>query len=367
MDVATAGEELTSEIDAPVNVNYTADVYQQASLTTNSPVTVNDTAYLTLTNVASSDGGQRAGVTVADVSVGGGVSSNFTAGLSGAPSVGDATGTATSGTVATASLMAKRLNGTYSDTVTGTVQYTDTQLRSQASVSNQTWNISASVNGNTSLNRNDVYSANIRQGGSYAGYGLTSGVGYGTNATLLSGTANAGTSVAMSFDTTSANGVKNDTRVSDILTLSGLNGTNPAAGQVVQTDIFVLQMTYDSSATGLEYVAWNNGTAFVNAISGNSSGISTLYGNGALNESYADYLASNSGLSLSQQLGAFGYYNGEAWAVLDHTGISDGTGSIIEGTNEFAVIPEPSTWAMILSGLGTLVGIQRLRKRQMGV
>jgi len=69
---------------------------------------------------------------------------------------------------------------------------------------------------------------------------------------------------------------------------------------------------------------------------------------------------------LGQQLGAYGYYNGVAWAVLDHTGISDGSGGFQNGTNEFAVIPEPSTWGMILSGFGMLIGIQRLRRRRVG-
>ena len=67
-------------------------------------------------------------------------------------------------------------------------------------------------------------------------------------------------------------------------------------------------------------------------------------------------------------VGTYGYdsVNHVAWAVLNHTGYSDGSG-IVAGTNEFAVIPEPGTWGMILSGFGMLIGIQRLRRRRVGI
>ena len=51
-------------------------------------------------------------------------------------------------------------------------------------------------------------------------------------------------------------------------------------------------------------------------------------------------------------LGAFGYDSTTqtAWAVVDHTG-------------DFAVVPEPATWAMFVGGIGMLGFIQRLRRR----
>jgi hypothetical protein len=216
----------------------------------------------------------------------------------------------------------------------------------------------------------------------------------------------------MSFDSTSAYAgtLDNTFRTSDILTLGGLNTTtstglngsttNPsnytltnytgapatiaAGNKVILTDVFVLQISYNQAAAAAagstaEFIGWNFGGGFVNATFGNSGtgsagGAPTLFGGAAngeyMNESYADYLA---GLSptdqttLANQLGAYGFYDGVAWAVLDHTGFSDATNTLVAGTNEFAVIPEPSTWGMVVSGFGLLIGIQKLRKRRMGI
>ncbi|HWB58334.1 MAG TPA: PEP-CTERM sorting domain-containing protein, partial [Chthoniobacteraceae bacterium] len=76
------------------------------------------------------------------------------------------------------------------------------------------------------------------------------------------------------------------------------------------------------------------------------------------NESYATYLAGTAGGD-TPALGAYGYSNGVAWAVLDHTSLQDPIA-------EFAVIPEPGTYAMIFSGFGMLIGFQRLRRRSRG-
>jgi len=294
-----------------------------------------------------------------------------------------------------------KLNGSYQGKLVVSAQNDQTISGASANdvLNSATTSLTATVAGNTSTSRTNVSSADVLSGQSYgttaassgtsahdgtsSGYGLaisgtvagahtsTGNAGIPTTATLINGVASARNTVKMSLDTTAANGVTNANRTSDILTLAGLNGTNPANGQVSLTDIYVLQLTYDTSATGVEYIAWNNGSQFVNAIMGNDTGgvngnAPTPFGTNALNESYADYLASSPG-SLGQQLGAYGYYNGVAWAVLDHTGISDGSGGFQNGTNEFAVIPEPSTWGMILGGFGMLIGIQRLRKRRVGI
>jgi len=294
-----------------------------------------------------------------------------------------------------------KLNGSYQGKLVVSAQNDQTISGASANdvLNSATTSLTATVAGNTSTSRTNVSSADVLSGQSYgttaassgtsahdgtsSGYGLaisgtvagahtsTGNAGIATTATLINGVASARNTVKMSLDTTAANGVTNANRTSDILTLAGLNGTNPANGQVSLTDIYVLQLTYDTSATGVEYIAWNNGSQFVNAIAGNDTGglngnTPSPFGANALNESYADYLASSPG-SLSQQLGAYGYYNGVAWAVLDHTGISDGAGGFQNGTNEFAVIPEPGTWGMILSGFGMLIGIQRLRKRRVGI
>ena len=86
---------------------------------------------------------------------------------------------------------------------------------------------------------------------------------------------------------------------------------------------------------------------FGNSGTGSAGGAPTLFGGAAngeyMNESYADYIPGiqpTRPTTLANQLGAYGFYDGVAWAVLDHTGFSDATNTLVAGTNEFAVIPE---------------------------
>ena len=73
------------------------------------------------------------------------------------------------------------------------------------------------------------------------------------------------------------------------------------------------------------------------------------------NTTYAFYLANDTSGTNIPALGAYGYANGVAWAVLDHT--ADGV------VSEFAVIPEPDTYAMLFSGFGLLFAFRRVRRR----
>jgi len=203
-------------------------------------------------------------------------------------------------------------------------------------------------------------------GGSSSGYSSTSNIGglhSATTATLINGTASANATISMTFyDTAAAAGapVDNAFRSSDILSLSGLagsQGTGPDGSTL--TDTFVLQLTFDASASGPQYIGWYDSAKgqWVNAIAGNSTGSGLYSGTGEFNGSYATYLNTSTGsgggqgLSLGAQLGAFGYDSNTdtAWAVLDHN-------------SDFAVIPEPGTWGMILAGFGMLVAFRRFKR-----
>ena len=404
----TGGVSGTATITPVVASGSNATIGGTASLTstTTTSVSVYDaaspsysgtgTGTYTLNN-ASDPGGLRSNLIVTSATLNSGVTQNgWTTALSGTITPG-------SGQTAASFNSGSKLNGTYSGQLVVSAE-NDQSISGAGTndvLSSATESLSVSVSGNTSTGRGNISTADVLGGMAYgsttasstptshngtsSGYGLaidpsiaqftnTGGTGINTTATLIGGTSSARTNVNMSFDTTSANGVTNAFRTSDILTLSGLNGNLANGGTVVTpkvviTDIFVLQLTYNTTSNGVEYIAWNNGTQFVNAIDGNDIGgingnAPSPFGAGALNESYADYLASSPG-ALGNQLGAFGYYDGVAWAVLDHIGLSNGS-SINAGTNECAVIPEPGTWGMILGGFGMLIGIQKLRRRRVG-
>ena len=355
-DAATVlGEGLGGESIQAVNATYTATVFQAASLSGSATAATQTTASnLNLTNAASTDsGGQRAGVTVTGLTVANsatGRSSNFaTPSLSGTPAVGTTTNAVSTATVGTVAMQSKRLNGSYSETVTAAAQYTDTTLRSQGTVADQSFTVTASISGNTSTSRTDTYSADILSNQSYNGYGLTSGVSGGktgpTVATLLGGTASADTTVSMSFSSTlGETGTDLPNRQSDILTLSGIN----------VSDTFVLQMSYDPNAVaGDKYIVYFDTILkrFVNAISHNSDPATADFLNGGQGIGHFELGDYNS----SYTLGYYGYNDTTktAWAVLDHAAAGA----------EFAVVPEPSTWAMMVGGLGVLGFVQRLRRR----
>ena len=347
--VTAANTGNTSDVSKTLTVN--AAIYQEAQLSVGVTAATQATAAeLSLTNAASSDSGQRAGVTVTSLTPSDsatGASSNFVAPTNGTLATGDTTTSDSTQTIATVALKDKRLNGSYSETVTAAVQYTDSALRSQvASLADKTYALTATVSGNKSSSESDVYSADILKGQGFAGYGIQSGVGKGTVATLVGGTANAATTVTVTMSMTNAlplGTADNKYMSSDILTLGGMNAS----------DLFVLEMTYSDNTNVLAglpyYIGWWDASLnqWVNAIADNGSGNQSFEGIDALNESYAVWSGTASN---PLQLGAFGYKDGKAWAVLNHKG-------------KFVVIPEPSTWAMLAGGLGVLGLVQRLRRR----
>ena len=176
------------------------------------------------------------------------------------------------------------------------------------------------------------------QGASYAGIGSTEIGGDGLSADLLFGTSPVGTptSVTMSWNP-GANG--------DILNLSGMEISDGAPGQ---TDLFVLQMSYnpgdlslfDQDALSLDYF---DGAEWVNAIDGNIG--ANLGGH---------FLGAWTNDAAHDALGAWGVdtTNDVVWAVLDHN--SEFASFSEQGSG---AAPEPgSVWLLgVGAGLGLVV------------
>jgi fibronectin-binding autotransporter adhesin len=153
-----------------------------------------------------------------------------------------------------------------------------------------------------------------------------------TTALFLGGSTTAVRTLSMAFSGTSA--ATNDSiRKSDVFELTGS-----------ASDTFVLQL----NATGLaasDYLGWLDGGFWVSAVSGNTGAgaLAGFYGS-----TYAAFVAGNGGsFNSGTMLGAYGNDGaGNAWAVLNHN-------------SDFTIIPEPSTYAMLLGGLGMLVWLRR--------
>jgi autotransporter-associated beta strand protein len=252
---------------------------------------------------------------------------------------------AASGSAAVATLNSNRLNGTY--TATANLSF-DNKTAADAAISGGTGDsssvgVTATVTDSVSNNRDEKKFANLAATASYKGYGLTSGAGRGTTAELLGGTAAGDATVTMSFDSTSSvAGAGGFNALSDFLTLTGIHQPDMATPNL--TDLFVLQLSYDVNFSGAVFIAYiepgTSMTKFVNAVEGNSLLTSgSNYGDMAFSDAYLT-------------LGNYGYDSTKhtAWAVIDHN-------------SEFVVVPEPSTWAMVVGGIGMLAFGQRLRRR----
>ena len=189
------------------------------------------------------------------------------------------------------------------------------------------------ANNITLSNANAAVTRQVAGGSSYTvgtSGNLTSSFG-GTNtiAKILAGTNSVGTTdtITMSFRNT-ATATNDAIRMSDVFTLSGVTNIGGS-----QTDQFVLQLNA-STVTSSSFIGWLSGGSWVNAISGNTGGTPNFV----------------LGAYTNQGLGSYGVdvTNHNVWAVLNHN-------------SDFAVVPEPATWALLAFSLTTVMVLRRCR------
>jgi len=151
----------------------------------------------------------------------------------------------------------------------------------------------------------------------------------GATAAILEGTLTSGTGTLLQTSFAETSSALNDSiRLSDVYSLHGTG-----------SDIFVLQLTMAGIGPD-SYLAWLDTNGYwVNAVGGNSGGTATFINSGydPLTDFHLGYYGINPA-------------TGAVWAVLNHH-------------SDFAIVPEPSTWA--LAGLGlTALGVRAWRRRR---
>lgn len=179
--------------------------------------------------------------------------------------------------------------------------------------------------------------SNVPSGSSYTGFSLANTTGHSTTLSLLDGTANAANYVEAAF-LSSPHANAGLQAFSDAVDFTGTG-----------SDKFVLQLSFDEAAvlaaglTDLDlHMEWLDPItgAFKDAFMGDSDG-------GAAHQFFAgSYLG-----GAEFQLGNYGVdlVNHVLWAVVDHN-------------SEFVVaqiVPEPSTWVIMLGGVGMFAGCRR--------
>ena len=215
---------------------------------------------------------------------------------------------------------------------------------------------------------------NVAANGTYAGLGSAiTNLGTGelpTTADILGGNASAQADVSMTWRTRTAaeKTQAGGGLISEILNLDGLvlSGGGSHHGSL-QTDMFVLEMSYDPNSllsiwgltesqavaqdclylgyldlgedgllggTGLNADHWSR------AVDGNFGGMPNFVGNHAYNSSY--FVLGDYGVDTTNHV---------VWAVVDHS-------------SQFAVVPEPSTFALLTIGGICLLGLAWRRNQR---
>lgn len=217
----------------------------------------------------------------------------------------------------------------------------------------------------SSLANNPIITRRVGSGASYT-LGSATGLGstavstdpnvlnasMNTTASILNGTASGQTDVSMQWRARTASEAlpSNPNAVlSNVLDLSGINDVGPLGDGILDT--FVLQMSYTDAAlgsldensiasSGELRLGWLDGATWKSAFIGNNNGTGT--------GTFVGTVAYNPSDSAHNVLGAYGVdpTNNVVWAVLNHN-------------SEFAVIPEPGTWGMIICGGVIMLGLRR--------
>ncbi len=166
---------------------------------------------------------------------------------------------------------------------------------------------------------------------------LTSSIGGVTTAAkIVDGISSTQATLQGSFSASSL-AINDELRTGDVLHLSGVSVIDLGTGK---TDTFVLQIQVANLEAG-NILGWLNSETnlWVNAVDGNIGGLATFFDRGY--DAETDFVLGNYGIDVE---------NGIVWAVLNHN-------------SDFAVIPEPGTWALLLFGGAAFVG---WRKRRSG-
>jgi hypothetical protein len=322
---------------ATQNLAVSGNVYAAASITANTATTLNSGSSVLINNAAAAPLRATAYVDTYSISPGWTLN-NLGVGSTIAPGAG-----------------APTANVSFDDTgllnnyvVTGTLLIMLENDQAITGTTNQdlgsyNWNLSHTVSGQTG-----IQAAPVAVNGAYDNLAGTSDKLLASIATLLDGDNVNGpaTSVTMIWrDRVGAELPSGSPRplVSDVADLDGTAG-----------DVFVLQMNYDqgqasteaaSAAAGSLFLAWFDGSDWVNAIQGN-------VGTNTTNPAFLNYQGSWASSGAGLTLGAWGVdiANDVVWAVLDHNS---------EFAVEADVVPEPSTIVLVIAGIGMLVGACR--------
>ena len=204
-----------------------------------------------------------------------------------------------------------------------------------------TWTLRHTVSGNVAT-IGSAQTTTLVNGQSLVGFNAgtgRSGAVLGTTASFLEGTSTGG-AASMTFRTRTA-GVESASLFSDVVDLSSATGANP----------FVLQLSYNPADLGTMpdtnlSLGWNNGSAWVNALTGNTGSPTTFI---TATSDYSTWRAAHTG-DLSGYLDVYGVdtINHTVWAVVNHN-------------SEFAVIAVPEPAALALFALGGLTLLRRRR------